>query len=123
VPPSEPQPGPSSRPADANGAQTERTTLAWRRTNLAALTVAAFVARSTHQSVTAVAVFALAFGICAVVGREADRRSLGRVAAVRAWDAGRADARSSVAAPLAVAAAAGLTVGLAVIGIGTVVFG
>jgi uncharacterized membrane protein YidH (DUF202 family) len=103
--------------AEDRGGQNERTTLAWRRTNLAALAVSALAAKATHHPGTAIAVFGLAFGICAAVGWQADRRERARSGAISDWDSGRADPGSSAAAPLAVLAATGLTVGLAAMGV------
>ena len=104
-------------PASANGRQVERTTLAWRRTNLAALTVSALAAKASGRPAVALLVFATAFGTCAVVGIEADRRGRARATAIDDWDAGRIDPRSSAAAPVAIAAATGLTLALAALGI------
>ena len=121
----EPEPGPERVPARAGdlGSQNERTTLAWRRTNLAALTVAALAAKVSPEPALAVLVFGLAFGICAAVGRSTDKRAVSRVGAISDWDAGVTGARSSSAAPLAVAAATGLTVGLAAFGAAVAWFG
>jgi len=104
-------------PDQANGLQNERTTLAWRRTNLAALTVSALAAKASGRPAVALAVFGGAFGVCALVGLLADQRGRQRAAAIDDWDAGRCAASSSAAAPLAVAAAAGLTVVLAALGV------
>lgn len=113
----DPDPGSGSASDRADrGVQNERTTLAWRRTNLAALTVAALAAKVSPEPALSVLVFGLAFGVCAAVGRGADQRARSRVGAIRDWDAGRSDAHATAAAPLAVAAATGLTVGLAAFG-------
>lgn len=104
-------------PAPDMGRQNERTTLAWRRTNLAALCVAALAAKATHHPAAAVFVFGAAFASCAFVGIEADRRFRARIGVVDEWRAGRADPASSAAAPLAVATATVLTLALAVFGI------
>lgn len=95
------------------GLQNERTTLAWRRTNLALLCVAALAARASHHPAAGIAVFAVAFGVCALVGSEADRRFRARMTVVDDWAAGRRDPASSVAAPLAVVAATAMTLALA----------
>lgn len=102
---------------EGRGAQNERTTLAWRRTNLAALAVSALAAKATHHPGAAIAVFGLAFGVCAAVGWLTDRREVARAEAIDNWDDGYADPGSSAAAPLAVATATALTVGLAALGI------
>jgi len=104
-------------PAPVNGRQVERTTLAWRRTNLAALTVSALAAKASGRPAFALLVFATAFGTCAAVGIEADRRGHARATAIDDWDAGRSGPGSSAAAPVAIAVATGLTVALAVLGI------
>ena len=106
-----PDPGSGSASDRADrGVQNERTTLAWRRTNLAALAVAALAAKVSPEPALSV------LGVCAAVGRGADQRALSRAGAIRDWDAGRSDAHATAAAPLAVAAATGLTVGLAAFG-------
>ena len=121
----EPEPAPERVPARAGdlGRQNEQTTLAWRRNNLAALTVAALAAKVSPDPALAVLVFGLAFGICAAVSRGADKRMVSRAGATLDWDTGVTGARSSAAAPLAVAAATGLTVGLAAYGAAVAWFG
>jgi len=111
----------AARPAE-NGLQNERTTLAWRRTNLSILAVSALAAKASGRPAVAFAVFGSSFGVCALVGLLADRRTRERSTAIEDWDAGRSTSASSAAAPLAVVGAAGLTIGLAVLGVLIAVF-
>ena len=108
---------PDERPGEV-GRQNERTTLAWRRTNLSALGVAALAAKAASETLPALLVLAAAFVTTAVIGHQADRRTRRRATAVDEWVAGGSPA---VASPAAVASATALTVGLAVIGIAIVV--
>lgn len=109
-------------PPRDTGLQNERTTLAWRRTNLSALTASALAAKASGRPAIALTVFGLAFGLCAVVGLLADRRTHQRASAIADWDAGRCEPTSSAAAPLAVASATALTIGLAVVGVAIALF-
>jgi len=96
------------------GRQNERTTLAWRRTNLAALGVAALAAKASGETVVALLLLIAAFGVSAVIGWRADHRALRRATAIDDWDAG---GLVDVAAPGTILAATGLNLGLAAAGL------
>lgn len=113
---------PGDPPPDT-GRQNERTTLAWRRTNLAALCVAALAAKASQHPAAGIFVFGAAFAACAYVGFEADRRFRARDGVVDEWLAGRSDPASSAAAPVAVATATLLTLALAAFGLLVAVVG
>lgn len=110
------RPDPDEVPGEV-GRQNERTTLAWRRTNLSALGVALLAAKASGSTPAALLIIASAFGASAVVGLLADRRTTRRADAIAHWDATLGGAALVAAAPVAVAAATGLTLALAATGL------
>ncbi len=102
------------------GRQNERTTLAWRRTNLSALGVALLAAKASGEAAVALLVVAVAFAASAAVGVLADRRTARRALAIEHWDNTLGGAALVAAAPVAIAGATALTVGLALAGLAIV---
>ncbi len=104
---------PEESPLDL-GVQNERTTLAWRRTNLSALATTALLARVSGHTEVALAVLAAALGVTAAVGRRADVRSRSRATALAVMDG---PPWPDLATPRGILGATALTLSLSVLGL------
>lgn len=101
------------------GVQNERTTLAWRRTNLAALGTAALAARASGRIPIALALLLVALVATAGVGWRADVRSRVRADALATMEP---PAWPDVASGRGVVAGTALTLGLGLAGLAVVLF-